>query len=126
MIVLAQSGAFTQNLAMKKINMSNVKEVDHVQMDHFPYLYEFARGWGPRWSQRTADRQKAQSYMAIDEQPSRPVEVGRYHVPSAKRLHIFGKTIGKWWFNGVEVWFNGILWDLPSGKRVQNHGKSPF
>ena len=30
----------------------------------------------------------------------------------------YGKTTGKWWFDGN-------LWDLPSGKQSHNYGKSP-
>ena len=33
-----------------------------------------------------------------------------------------GKIVVLWDFMG----FNGILWDVPSGKRFHNYGKSPF
>ena len=39
------------------------------------------------------------------------------------------KPIGKWWFHGIQwdfIGFYGVLWDSPSGKRLHNHGKSPF
>jgi len=40
------------------------------------------------------------------------------------------KTIGKPLENGglktFLWWFNGIEWDLPSGKHTRNYGKSPF
>ena len=29
-------------------------------------------------------------------------------------------------FNEVLWWFNGISWDLPSGKRLHNYEKSTF
>ena len=39
-----------------------------------------------------------------------------------------GKTIRKWWFHRISqdfMRFQGILWELPSGKGVHHYGKSP-
>ena len=30
--------------------------------------------------------------------------------------------MGKWWFNDASWWFHGILWDVPSGKRLHYYG----
>ena len=40
--------------------------------------------------------------------------------------HSYGKTIGKWWFNGGFLGFYGILWDLPSGKCLHSNGSHHF
>ena len=36
-------------------------------------------------------------------------------IESAGYLLVMSKTIGKPWENGGLIWFNGILWYLPSG-----------
>ena len=40
--------------------------------------------------------------------------------------NLLWKTLWQMSFDGVLRWFYGGLWELPSGKRLHNYGKSPF